>query len=121
MPGYLFNYKHFKESIESPAILDGDEDAMQRLKRMISPFILRRLKKDVLKDLPDKKKDERDGYDIAHYTDRDSRCKRDLKKAGCKQNIIPVLIFCKKVQNNNNRQKNKSKDKARKNQEKSSR
>ncbi len=54
MPGYLFNYRHFKESIESPAILDGDEDAMKRLKRMISPFILRRLKKDVLADLPDK-------------------------------------------------------------------
>ncbi|WP_051526004.1 DEAD/DEAH box helicase [Butyrivibrio proteoclasticus] len=54
MPGYLFNYRHFKEAIESPAILDGDEEAMRRLKRMISPFILRRLKKDVLKDLPDK-------------------------------------------------------------------
>lgn len=54
MPGYLFNYKHFKESIESPAVLDGDEDAKNRLKRMIAPFILRRLKKDVLKELPDK-------------------------------------------------------------------
>ncbi|WP_029230699.1 DEAD/DEAH box helicase [Butyrivibrio sp. VCB2006] len=54
MPGYLFSYKHFRESIESPAILDGDEEAMKRLKRMISPFVLRRLKKDVLKDLPDK-------------------------------------------------------------------
>ncbi len=54
MPGYLFTYKHFKESIESPAILDGDEDAFNRLKKMISPFILRRLKKDVLTELPDK-------------------------------------------------------------------
>ena len=54
MPGYLFTYKHFKESIESPAILDCDDDAKARLKRMINPFILRRLKKDVLKELPDK-------------------------------------------------------------------
>ena len=54
MPGYLFTYKHFKEAIESPTVLDGDEDAKNRLKRMISPFVLRRLKKDVLKDLPDK-------------------------------------------------------------------
>ncbi len=54
MPGYLFSYKGFKENLEIPAISDGDERAMQRLKRMIAPFILRRLKKDVLKDLPDK-------------------------------------------------------------------
>ncbi len=54
MPGYLFTYKHFKENIELPAVLDGDKNAMDRLKRMISPFVLRRLKKDVLKDLPDK-------------------------------------------------------------------
>ncbi len=54
MPGYLFTYKHFRESIESPAIQDGDEDALKRLRKMISPFILRRIKKDVLTELPDK-------------------------------------------------------------------
>ena len=54
MPGYLFSYKHFKENIEIPVITDKDDNALTRLKRMISPFILRRLKKDVLKDLPDK-------------------------------------------------------------------
>ena len=31
-----------------------DQDAMMRLRRMITPFILRRLKKEVLADLPDK-------------------------------------------------------------------
>lgn len=54
MPGYLFNYKNFKEKIEIPVVSDGDGDEMQHLRRMISPFVLRRLKKDVLKDLPDK-------------------------------------------------------------------
>ncbi len=54
MPGYLFSYKNFKESIETPVVTGGDESAMDRLKRMISPFVMRRLKKDVLKDLPDK-------------------------------------------------------------------
>ncbi len=54
MPGYLFTYKHFRETIESPIVLDGDDDALKRLRRMISPFVMRRLKKDVLKDLPDK-------------------------------------------------------------------
>ena len=54
MPGYLFSYKGFKEILEIPAIAEGDEAAMLRLKKMISPFVLRRLKKDVLTDLPDK-------------------------------------------------------------------
>ena len=54
MPGYLFNYKSFKERIEIPVTVDGDNEEMEHLKRMISPFVLRRLKKDVLKDLPDK-------------------------------------------------------------------
>ena len=54
MPGYLFNYKNFKEKIEIPVVSDGDGDEMQHLRRMIAPFVLRRLKKDVLKELPDK-------------------------------------------------------------------
>ena len=54
MPGYLFSYKGFKENLEIPAIAEGDEGAMLRLKKMIAPFVLRRLKKDVLTDLPDK-------------------------------------------------------------------
>nr|MCR4833202.1 DEAD/DEAH box helicase [Butyrivibrio sp.] len=35
-------------------VQDADSDEMEHLRRMISPFVLRRLKKDVLKDLPDK-------------------------------------------------------------------
>lgn len=54
MPGYLFSYKKFHDVLEGPAIADKDEMAMERLRKMISPFVLRRLKKDVLKDLPDK-------------------------------------------------------------------
>ena len=54
MPGYLFSYKKFRETLEAPVVQDGDEAAMERLRRMVSPFILRRLKKDVLTDLPDK-------------------------------------------------------------------
>ena len=54
MPGYLFNYKTFRENIEIPIVQDGSADEMEHLRRVISPFVLRRLKKDVLKDLPDK-------------------------------------------------------------------
>lgn len=54
MPGFLFGYKQFKEEIESPIVEEQDTTAMVQLRRFITPFVLRRLKKDVLKDLPDK-------------------------------------------------------------------
>lgn len=54
MPGYLFSYKRFKEELEGPIAESKDEDARLRLSRLVRPFILRRLKKDVLKELPDK-------------------------------------------------------------------
>ena len=54
MPGYLYPYQRFREEIEIPVVQNGDEDALNRLQKMIRPFVLRRLKKDVLKDLPDK-------------------------------------------------------------------
>ena len=55
MPDYLGEYEAFKMNFETP-IADGDnaEAVLARLKRKISPFIMRRLKKSVAKDLPDK-------------------------------------------------------------------
>lgn len=58
MPGFLFTYQRFREEIESPIVLQQDETVMERLQKMIRPFVLRRLKKDVLKDLPDKLEEE---------------------------------------------------------------
>ena len=54
MPGFLYKYEVFRRDFEAPIIKNQDEAAMERLKKMTSPFILRRLKRDVLKDLPDK-------------------------------------------------------------------
>ena len=56
MPGYLGFYDDFKAGYEEP-IADGGsaaQAATERLKRKLAPFILRRLKKTVAKDLPDK-------------------------------------------------------------------
>ena len=56
MPGYLGDYETFKLSYEMP-VQDGGsagDEALARLKRKLHPFILRRLKKTVAKDLPDK-------------------------------------------------------------------
>ena len=54
MPGYLFSYKKFKTIYEIPIVKENDEKAMKRLKMLIAPFILRRNKKDVLTELPEK-------------------------------------------------------------------
>lgn len=54
IPGFLYSYEKFRKEIELPAVQYGNSEAMERLQKMIRPFVLRRLKKDVLKDLPDK-------------------------------------------------------------------
>ncbi len=54
MPGFLYGYDVFKREIEIPVVKNQDETAMRRLQRMVGPFILRRLKEEVLKDLPEK-------------------------------------------------------------------
>ncbi len=59
MPGFLYSYDVFKKEIETPIVKYGDEAAMKRLQKMAGPFILRRLKEDVLKDLPKKLEESR--------------------------------------------------------------
>ena len=54
IPGLLFGYQRFREELEIPIVQQQEKKAMERLQKMIRPFVLRRLKKDVLKDLPDK-------------------------------------------------------------------
>ena len=54
MPGYLFTYRKFKNIYETPIVKENDEKVMQKLKMLIEPFILRRNKKEVLKELPEK-------------------------------------------------------------------
>ena len=54
MPGYLYTYSKFKKKFETPILQEEDKQALQRLKILINPFILRRIKKDVLTELPEK-------------------------------------------------------------------
>lgn len=54
MPGYLYNYGKFKKRFEIPILKENDEEALKKLKLMITPFILRRIKADVLTELPEK-------------------------------------------------------------------
>ncbi len=56
MPGYLGHHKDFREYYELPIINGGAEGdhAQSKLRRKLHPFLLRRLKKHVAKDLPAK-------------------------------------------------------------------
>lgn len=54
MPGYLFTYKKFKTRFELPIIRQEDKEAFKKLKMIVQPFVLRRTKEEVLKELPNK-------------------------------------------------------------------
>ena len=54
MPGYLHSHAKFMEKYEKPIIRDSKKNVLISLSNQIAPFILRRLKQDVLSELPDK-------------------------------------------------------------------
>ncbi|MEW5740974.1 MAG: SNF2-related protein [Myxococcota bacterium] len=54
MPGFLGSAESFGDRFEHPISVQGDTGVRDRLKKRIHPFILRRLKTEVAKDLPPK-------------------------------------------------------------------
>ncbi|MDA3845185.1 MAG: DEAD/DEAH box helicase, partial [Vallitaleaceae bacterium] len=54
MPGYLGNHKYFLTRYEKPITKENSPVALKQLIEQISPLLLRRLKKDVLLELPPK-------------------------------------------------------------------
>ena len=54
MPGYLPPYKTFSTRFERPIVQEKDQAAVRRLNQLTGPFILRRMKAEVLRELPPK-------------------------------------------------------------------
>ena len=54
MPGYLFDYRYFSHHFEKDIVLGKHKEKQEQLKKMVQPFILRRVKKEVLSELPEK-------------------------------------------------------------------
>ena len=52
-PNILGTYKFFKQEFQIPIEKKQDEESLTRLQSMVNPYILRRLKTDVLSDLPE--------------------------------------------------------------------
>lgn len=95
MSGYLYGLSKFN------AIFIKDESQIENLKRMIKPFILRRTKKQVIKELPDKierkylvelSKEQRKIYSV--YVDD---IKRKLKEKEEIRDKITILSYLTKL------------------------
>ncbi|CAA7602017.1 Superfamilies 1 and 2 helicase C-terminal domain protein [Acididesulfobacillus acetoxydans] len=54
MPGYLLSHQEFRKKYEIPIVKGENPEPLSELSRHVNPFILRRLKKDVLRELPEK-------------------------------------------------------------------
>ncbi len=101
MPGYLFSYHKFKEVFESPIIKDNDEQAMKKLKMLIEPFILRRTKKQVLTELPDKTitilnnemEEEQQKIYMSYLAQARSELQEELQTNGFENSHIKILAL----------------------------
>ncbi len=98
MPGFLYRYEEFRSDFESPIVKNQDEAASTRLRRMIGPFVLRRKKAQVLKDLPEKLEEVRyaamDGPQKKLYTAQALKVTKELKAQSnddFKKNRMQVL------------------------------
>jgi len=97
----LFNYRKFKQIYEVPIVKDNDTTLVNRLKKLIGPFILRRIKKDVLTELPDKTitvlNNEMQGEQLDIYMSYLAQAKQEvsleIKKNGFESSQIKILAL----------------------------
>lgn len=101
MPGYLFSYKKFKENYEMPIIRDEDEASMKKLKMLIEPFVLRRIKSEVLTELPDKTitvlnnemHDEQQKIYMSYLQNAKQEAINEIKANGFEKSQIKILAL----------------------------
>jgi len=101
MPGYLFSYSKFKKNYETPIVKDNDEDAMKKFKMLIEPFILRRLKKEVLTELPDKTisllnnemTDEQNKIYLSYLMNAKKEIQNEISENGFEKSQIKILAL----------------------------
>ena len=101
MPGYLFTHNRFVEKLEKPIVKSGDDEAREQLRRLVRPFLLRRLKKDVLRELPPKvehirrvsmEDEERKTYAASVVAAREG-----LNEGGSKLQILAALTRLRQI------------------------
>lgn len=99
MPGLLGNHKSFTKLYRSPIEKDGDADRKDLLVRRLRPFVLRRLKTEVAKELPPKTEiirrvtltdEQRDLYETVRHVMND-RVRDEIAAKGLARSQIVIL------------------------------
>lgn len=98
MPGYLHSHAKFVETYEKP-ILKDDKEALEDLHQLIAPFILRRMKKDVLTELPDKYEskvltelsEEQKKIYVSYLENIRSEIRNELSEGGLEKSRMKIL------------------------------
>ena len=101
LPAYLGSHKTFHQKYEKGIVRDGDAARTDNLRRHIAPFILRRLKRDVLTELPDKTESrltnemtpEQEKVYKAYFAQSRKELANELKNRGFDASRIKILAL----------------------------
>ena len=99
MPGFLLDRNRFVNTYEDPIAKEKNNDKMNELSRLIKPFILRRMKRDVLSELPDKIEtnyisgmtDKQKKLYAAYYKDLKKELTTKIGESGIERNHIEIF------------------------------
>ena len=99
MPGYLYSHSKFVNLYEKPVIRFESEEALKQLNFHIKPFIMRRMKKDVLEELPEKTErkmvsdmtDEQKEVYMSYLEDMKKKINSEISKNGFEKSRMMIL------------------------------
>ncbi len=99
LPGYLYSYDTFSKKYVPAASSSYGQDALSDLSRQIKPFILRRIKKEVLDELPDKLEntmvaeltEEQKRLYLAFLNNVRSEIKKEIEEEGFERSRMRIL------------------------------
>lgn len=99
LPGYLYSYDTFSKKYVLASTDSEGQDILSDLGRQIRPFILRRIKSEVLDELPDKLEntmvaeltEEQKKLYLAFLNDVRSEIKKDIEEVGFERSRIKIL------------------------------
>lgn len=105
MPDYLYSYTYFKKNFEAPITAKKEEKVVKALQKIISPFVLRRMKKEVLKELPDKTEtvmyagmgEEQSSLYSANVADFKETLKKEIKDGSDRIKILAMLTRLRQI------------------------
>ena len=101
LPGYFGTYAQFRKKYEVPIMKQQNLNLLSRIHQQVAPFILRRLKKDVLKELPEKietnmycemDKTQRDLYHAMVYEMKE-QMNQEIQEQGIERSRIKILAL----------------------------